>query len=134
VAEAEEGVRPAGQSSSAEAQQSAAGSTAPPSAGPDPSGSGAAPAGAVASARTERTRTATAFSGVVAGAVVFLALLIFILENTEGVKVNFFGATGHIALGVALLLASVAGALIVAALGAARIGQLRRKARRQSLR
>jgi putative membrane protein len=80
----------------------------------------------------ERTRTATAFSGVVAGAVVFLALLIFILGNTEGVKINFFGATGHVSLGVALLLASVAGALIVAVLGAARISQLRRRARRLS--
>jgi uncharacterized integral membrane protein len=134
VAEAEEGVRPAGEPSSSEAQHSAAGSAVPLSADPAPSGSAAPPAGAVASARAERTRTATAFSGVVVGAVVFLALLIFILENTEGVKVNYFGATGHIALGVALLLASVAGALIVAVLGAARIGQLRRKARRQSLR
>jgi uncharacterized integral membrane protein len=88
-------------------------------------------AGRSAGAPIERTRTATAFSGVAAGAVVFLALLIFILENTEGVKINFFGATGHISLGVALLLASVGGALLVAVLGAARIGQLRRRARRQ---
>jgi uncharacterized integral membrane protein len=82
----------------------------------------------------ERTRTATAFSGVAAGTIVFLALLIFILENTETVKINFFGASGRLSLGVALLLSSVAGALIVAILGAARIAQLRRRARQQSIR
>jgi uncharacterized integral membrane protein len=97
---------------------------------PEPERSAPPPSKPVA----ERTRTATAFSGVAAGTIVFLALLIFILENTETIKINFFGASGRLSLGVALLLASVAGALIVAILGAARIGQLRRRARRQSAR
>jgi uncharacterized integral membrane protein len=78
-----------------------------------------------------RTRTSHAFKGLIAGAVVLLLLLIFILENTERVKISYFGADGHLSLGVALLLAAVAGALITALVGAARISQLRLHARRQ---
>jgi uncharacterized integral membrane protein len=78
-----------------------------------------------------RTRTSAAFKSFVGGTVVLLALLIFILENTGRVKLSYFGATGHLALGVALLLAAVAGALIVAIIGTARISQLRLYARRQ---
>ncbi len=80
---------------------------------------------------TPRTRTSAAFKSFVAGAVVLLLLLIFILENTSQVKVSYFGVTGHLGLGVALLLAAVGGALLVAILGAARISQLRLYAKRQ---
>jgi uncharacterized integral membrane protein len=79
-----------------------------------------------------RTRTSAAFQGFVAGAVVLILLLIFILENTQSVKVSYFGASGHVPLGVALLLAAVGGALIVGILGAARIAQVRRHARRRA--
>jgi uncharacterized integral membrane protein len=78
-----------------------------------------------------RTRTSAAFKGLIAGAVVLLLLLIFILENTERVKISYFGADGHLSLGVALLLAAVAGALITALVGAARIAQLRAHAKRR---
>jgi lipopolysaccharide assembly protein A len=80
-----------------------------------------------------RTRTSTAFSGFVAGAIVLILLLIFILENTQSVKISYFGASGHVALGVALLLAAVGGALLVGILGAARIAQVKRDAKRRSL-
>jgi len=79
-----------------------------------------------------RTRTSTAFSGFVAGAIVLILLLIFILENTQSVKVSYFGASGHLPLGVALLLAAVGGALLVGVLGAARIAQVRRHAKRRA--
>lgn len=65
-----------------------------------------------------------------AGIIVAVLLLIFILENTESVKVSFLGAQGHLALGVALLVAAVGGALIVALIAAARMAQLRVRARR----
>jgi len=63
-------------------------------------------------------------------AVVLLLLLIFILENSRSVDVAFFGAHGHLPLGVALLLAAVLGILLVVIPGTARIIQLRRTARR----
>jgi len=83
-------------------------------------------------AKPPRTRTSTAFSGFVAGAIVLILLLIFILDNTQSVKISYFGASGHVALGVALLLAAVGGALLVGILGAARIAQVRRHAKRHS--
>lgn len=45
-------------------------------------------------------------------AVVLLLLLVFILENSRSVEVSYFGAHGHVPLGVALLLAAVAGILL----------------------
>jgi uncharacterized integral membrane protein len=80
-------------------------------------------------AKPPRTRISTAFSGTVAGVIVLILLLIFILENTESVQISWLGLGGHIALGVALLLAAVGGALIVAILGVARIAQVRRHGR-----
>jgi len=63
-------------------------------------------------------------------AVVLLLLLIFILENSRSVDVAYFGAHGHVPLGVALLLAAVLGILMVVIPGTARIVQLRLTARR----
>jgi len=77
-----------------------------------------------------RTRTSGAFKGVLAGIVVLVLLLVFILENTKSVAISYFGAHAHVALGVALLFAAVAGALLVGLLGAARVVQLRRGAKR----
>jgi uncharacterized integral membrane protein len=77
------------------------------------------------------TKTGVAFGSLIAGAVVLILLLVFILENTQSVKVSLFGASGHLPLGVALLLAAIGGALLVGIVGAARIVQLRRHVRRR---
>jgi uncharacterized integral membrane protein len=45
-------------------------------------------------------------------AVVLLLLLVFILENSQSVDISYFGAHGHIPLGVALLMAAVLGTLL----------------------
>ena len=68
----------------------------------------------VADQRIKRTRISAAYSALIAGLVVLVLLLVFILENTRQAKVTFFGASGHLPLGVGLLLAAVAGAVIVA--------------------
>jgi uncharacterized integral membrane protein len=83
------------------------------------------PAGEVPS-----TRTGTAFKTLIAGAIVLILLLVFILENTRRVKIAYFGAGFHLPLGVALLLAAIGGALLAGILGTARILQLRRHVRR----
>lgn len=74
------------------------------------------------------------FSGLIAGAIVLILLLIFILENTQSVRVGWLGLHGRIALGVALLLAAIGGALLVGLVGAARIFQVRRYARHRGRR
>jgi uncharacterized integral membrane protein len=63
-------------------------------------------------------------------AVVLLLLLIFILQNGHHADIAFFGAHASLPLGVALLLAAVAGALVVIIPGTGRIIQLRVTARR----
>jgi uncharacterized integral membrane protein len=94
------------------------------SAGPDRLGSAAAH-------RLPATKTSAAFKSLLAGVVVLVLLLVFILENTGSVRISYFGTSGRLPLGVALLLAAVGGALLVGIVGAARIAQLRRHARRR---
>jgi uncharacterized integral membrane protein len=93
---------------------------------------GRPPAQLPAEAAKERTRTKVVFTSLVAGLVILILLLIFMLENTQSVKVRYFGAGGHIALGLALLLAAVGGGLLVAIAGSARVLQLRRRIKRHS--
>ena len=83
-------------------------------------------------AEISSTRTARAHTSLLAGAVVLVLLLVFILENTQDVKISYFGAGFHMPLGVALLLAAIGGALLVGIVGTARILQLRRRVRRQA--
>jgi uncharacterized integral membrane protein len=64
-------------------------------------------------------------------AIVLLLLLIFILQNGQKVEISYFGAHGHVPMGVALLLAAVFGILLVALPGSARIVQLRMRDRRR---
>jgi putative membrane protein len=86
-------------------------------------------------ARTPRrgllgSRISAAWTALIAGALVLIVVLIFIIENAHTVTITFFGAHGRISLAVALLLAAIAGALIMAAVGTARITQLRMTMRR----
>lgn len=95
-----------------------------------------APPQATSSGRTsaghvlERTRLGGTWVAIGCFAVVLLVLLIFIVENGNSVSVSFFGAHGHLPLGVALVLAAVCGALLVMFAGMARILQLRTRVRR----
>ena len=66
------------------------------------------------------SRIGTARTALIAGALVLIVVLIFIIENAHAVTITFFGAHLRISLAVALLLAAIAGALIMAAAGTAR--------------
>lgn len=72
--------------------------------------------------------------GLIVAAAVFALLLIFILQNGQRVEISFFGAEGAMPLGVALLLATIGGALLVAIPGSIRIAQLRRMLRPERFR
>lgn len=117
---------------------SAAGQSArPPSADPAPAAvAGSEPGGAppqqelqAIEQRVRRTRVSAAWVGIIISIVVLVLLLIFILENLRGVKVTYFGASGQLPLGVALLFAAIGGALLVAMVVVARLTQLRLNAR-----
>lgn len=68
------------------------------------------------------------------GALVLLLLLIFVLENSQEVGIAYFGAHGHLPLGVALLLAAILGILLVVIPGGGRMLQLRMAAHRNARR
>jgi lipopolysaccharide assembly protein A len=102
---------------------------------PGPAPAPATPAQAASAAPTPRrgslgSRIGTARTALIAGALVLVVVLIFIIENAHAVTITFFGAHLRISLAVALLLAAIAGALIMAAAGTARITQLRMAMRR----
>ena len=65
-------------------------------------------------------------TGLITGAAVLIVVMIFIIQNAHAVNISFLGAHLHLSLAVALLLAAVAGAVVMAAAGTARITQLRR--------
>ncbi|MDN5929843.1 MAG: lipopolysaccharide assembly protein LapA domain-containing protein [Pseudonocardia sp.] len=79
-----------------------------------------------------RTRTGGLWTGLILSAIVGIFLLVFILQNDTPIRINFLGFSGTLPTGVALLLAAIAGLLLVAIPGGLRILQLRRAAKRAS--
>ena len=78
------------------------------------------------------SRTGGAWVSAVVALVVLIFLLIFILQNSNPASVKFLGFAGSLQLGIAMLFAAIAGALVVALLGTIRILQLRSRARKAS--
>jgi lipopolysaccharide assembly protein A len=101
---------------------------------PPPSANGASPrppaAPRPARAGRAHTRISGLRTGLIAGVAVLIVVMIFIIQNAHAVNISFFGAQLRMSLAVALVLAAIAGALIMAAAGTARITQLRRIMRR----
>jgi lipopolysaccharide assembly protein A len=73
-----------------------------------------------------RTRISGIRTALIAGVLALIVLVIFIVQNAQAVKLSFPGRQVRLPAGVALLLAAIAGALLMAAAGTARITQLRR--------
>jgi lipopolysaccharide assembly protein A len=78
----------------------------------------------------EPTRTSMVWTMVGIGVVLLFAILVFILQNGQRVRVRFLMANGTLPLGAALLFAALLGAVLVLVAGAARVLQLRVVSRR----
>jgi len=89
-----------------------------------------APTAASALPDVSRTRIAFAWWTLGFSVLLLIVVLIFTLQNLSPANTRFFGAVWTIPLGLDLLLAALVGAGIAFLLGAARILQLRRGARR----
>jgi uncharacterized integral membrane protein len=76
------------------------------------------------------TRLGMIWTAVVIALILLVLLVIFIAQNQDQVLLRYFGFEGQVALGLALFIASVAGGIVVAAAGAARIIQLRLRDRK----
>ncbi|MEE6175961.1 LapA family protein [Mycobacterium sp. 050134] len=86
----------------------------------------------VATPRASRsfTRLAAAWWALVVGLLILIVLLVFVAQNTDSVTVHFLMLHWNLPVGVGYLLAAVAGATITVLVGAARMIQLRRAAKK----
>jgi uncharacterized integral membrane protein len=82
--------------------------------------------------RVRRTRVSGVWVGLVTAAVVLVLLIIFIAQNTSRTSIHFLGWSGHLSLGLLMLIATVCGLLIAALPGTIRILQLRRSLKRMA--
>jgi uncharacterized integral membrane protein len=80
------------------------------------------------------SRTSGIWVAVAVLTLLLILLAIFVLQNTQTVRVSFFGGEVEAPLAAALLIATAAGALIVVSAGTLRILQLRRRVRREQKR
>ncbi len=92
----------------------------------DPAGQHGAPAPAETRAAS-RTRLSTAWVSIWTATVVFIALIVFMLQNTRSVEVSFLWLHGTLPLALALLIAAAGAVLLTLIFGTARITQLRRR-------
>ena len=76
------------------------------------------------------TRASAAWVATGIALLLLILLIVFILQNSTKVEIQFLGLTGTIPLGMALLIAAVGGGVVVAIAGVARVTQLRMNARR----
>jgi lipopolysaccharide assembly protein A len=80
--------------------------------------------------RHMHTRISGVRTGLIAGFVVLILVVIFVIQNAAAVNISFLGAHLRMSLAVAILIAAIAGALVMTAAGTARITQLRQVMRR----
>jgi uncharacterized integral membrane protein len=76
------------------------------------------------------TRAGALWSALIVGMVVLIVLLVFIMQNGDTTTVHLFGWDWQLPVGVALLLAAIAGGALTFLVGTARILQLRRAAKK----
>ncbi len=69
-------------------------------------------------------------TSLIASVLGLIVVMIFVIQNAHAVNISFLGAHLRLSLAVALFLAAIAGALVMAAAGTARITELRRIMRR----
>ncbi|MGU3294289.1 LapA family protein [Williamsia sp. M5A3_1d] len=78
----------------------------------------------------QHTRTKSAWVGLIVGAIVLILLLVFIVQNLDSQSIQLFFWEVNLPQGVSLLIAAIAGALITAVVGGARMFQVRRAVRK----
>lgn len=92
------------------------------------------PAGPTSPVATEPavklTRAGALWTSLIFGFLILILLLTFVAQNIKDTPFTFLGFHWTLPLGVAILLAAIAGGLLTFAVGTARILQLRRAAKK----
>ena len=102
----------------------------PPGTIPDPAPEQPSPVAAVAAPAKGRSISRAAWLALVIGAIVLVFMLIFILQNNSPAQFTLLSWSFTTPMGVAMLLAAIAGALITAMVGTVRMVVLGRNVRR----
>jgi uncharacterized integral membrane protein len=85
-----------------------------------------APSGPPETSPTGTTRIGAAWVATGVALVLLILLLIFILQNLQQVRLHYLGFSPKMPIGVAMLMAAVAGGVVVAITGGLRVIQIRR--------
>jgi len=121
----DEGPRSRGQEP-AEAERAGATGPAP---GEAPPGS-VQPVPGEARRRVKPTRASAVWTALAVGVLILVAILIFVVQNSAKVRINFLWLHGTLGVGIALLISAILGILLTVAVGSVRMLQLRRLAKR----
>lgn len=78
------------------------------------------------------TRTAAVWWALIGGTLILIVLLIFIGQNLDPITIHFLGWQWDVSRGIAFLVSAICGSLITVAIGAARMVQLRRAAKKNA--
>jgi uncharacterized integral membrane protein len=84
------------------------------------------PSGTLAPSPSGPTRISAAWVATAVALVLLVLLLIFILQNLQQVRLHYLGFSPKMPIGVAMLVAAVAGGVVVAITGGLRVIQIRR--------
>lgn len=76
------------------------------------------------------TRVSAAWVAIAVVLALLVLMIIFMLQNSTSTTFHYLGLAVSLPLGLAMVIATVAGGLVVAIAGTARIAQLRKDARR----
>ncbi|MDO4918836.1 lipopolysaccharide assembly LapA domain-containing protein [Kocuria sp.] len=91
---------------------------------------GTVPVDPALDAPAKRGVSGTVWAALIAGVVVLILLLVFILQNNVGTHFEYLVWSFSLPLGVAMLLSAIAGALIMALVGSVRIFTLGHRLRK----
>lgn len=87
---------------------------------------------ATAPQKAQGSFAASTWAALIVGFLLLIVLIIFIMQNQQEVPMNFLGWSGHFPAGIAYLMFSIGGALIMALVGVWRMLELRRQLRKQA--
>jgi uncharacterized integral membrane protein len=73
----------------------------------------------------EHSKIGTAWVSLIVFVILLLLLAIFILQNSNKIKISYFGFHGNLSFGVGMFLAALAGSILTLLVGSARIIQLK---------
>ncbi|RSZ62185.1 DUF1049 domain-containing protein [Corynebacterium hylobatis] len=79
----------------------------------------------------KKTLAGGTWAALIVGALLLIALLVFILQNQQQVELNLLSWTFQFPAGIGYLFSAITGALIMALVGGVRMLELRRQVRKQ---